>query len=153
MPRLLYQIHMGIIVILMHSFSAQFLAAKSGVDLDEVSRMEVYERISPVSKVCEIGQPCAENVGVMVASSNQSRSGEQIFNDYCTTCHKIGLMNSPKKDDKEEWDKRLKKAGGFDKILANTIDGIGNMPPKGTCMDCSDDELQKAVEYMSGLKP
>jgi cytochrome c5 len=25
------------------------------------------------------------------------------------------------------------------------------MPPKGTCGDCSDDELKAAIQHMSGL--
>ncbi|MFI4938604.1 MAG: c-type cytochrome [Candidatus Berkiellales bacterium] len=26
--------------------------------------------------------------------------------------------------------------------------GKGAMPPKGTCMQCSDEELRKTIEYM-----
>jgi cytochrome c5 len=28
------------------------------------------------------------------------------------------------------------------------IAGKGGMPPKGTCMDCSDNELKSAIQYM-----
>ena len=34
---------------------------------------------------------------------------------------------------------------------ANAISGINAMPPKGTCADCSDDELREAIVKMSGL--
>lgn len=33
-------------------------------------------------------------------------------------------------------------------LLASTVNGMGMMPPKGTCMDCSDDELEAAVDYI-----
>ena len=36
--------------------------------------------------------------------------------------------------------------------LAKAITGINAMPPKGTCADCSDDELKGAIQKMSGLK-
>ena len=41
--------------------------------------------------------------------------------------------------------------GGLDGILATAISGINAMPPKGTCGDCSDDELLGAIKQMSGL--
>ena len=41
--------------------------------------------------------------------------------------------------------------GGLDGILAKAITGINAMPPKGTCADCSDDELKGAIKEMSGL--
>jgi cytochrome c5 len=33
-------------------------------------------------------------------------------------------------------------------MMASTLDGLGLMPAKGTCMDCSTEELQSAVDYM-----
>jgi cytochrome c5 len=36
----------------------------------------------------------------------------------------------------------------MDTLMASTLNGIGMMPPKGTCMNCSDEELQAAVDYM-----
>ena len=33
-------------------------------------------------------------------------------------------------------------------LISSTINGIGVMPAKGTCMSCSDEELTAAVEYM-----
>jgi cytochrome c5 len=37
---------------------------------------------------------------------------------------------------------------GMDELMNSTINGIGMMPAKGTCMNCSDDDLQAAVDYM-----
>ena len=47
--------------------------------------------------------------------------------------------------------KRAKEQGGLDGLLAKAISGINAMPPKGTCADCSDDELKAAIKHMSGL--
>ena len=53
----------------------------------------------------------------------------------------------------EAWAKAEKVAGGVSSLLSNAINGIRSMPAKGTCMECSDDEISVAIEYMSGLKP
>ena len=47
--------------------------------------------------------------------------------------------------------RRAKEQGGLDGLLAKAISGINAMPPKGTCADCSDDELKAAIKHMSGL--
>ncbi len=62
-----------------------------------------------------------------------------------------GLLGAPKVGDKAEWGKRAKEQGGLDGLLAKAISGINAMPPKGTCADCSDDELKAAIKHMSGL--
>ncbi|MGB5729137.1 MAG: c-type cytochrome [Thiogranum sp.] len=33
-------------------------------------------------------------------------------------------------------------------MLATAVSGLNAMPPKGTCADCSDEELKAAIEYM-----
>ena len=48
--------------------------------------------------------------------------------------------------DAEAWAPRIDK--GMETLMASTLNGIGMMPARGTCMDCSDEELQAAVDYM-----
>ncbi len=36
----------------------------------------------------------------------------------------------------------------MDTLYASAISGFLGMPPKGLCMDCSDDELKATVDYM-----
>ncbi|WP_257280910.1 c-type cytochrome [Endozoicomonas sp. ONNA1] len=129
------------------------LAFAKPAELDEISRKEVAERIAPVGSVCQQGEECAANVGASASTSSGPRSGEQIFNQFCTACHTSGLLGAPKKGDKATWETKLSAAGDFNKLLASAIKGVGSMPPKGTCMDCSDEEISHAIEYMSGLKP
>ena len=105
---------------------------------------KIAERIKPVGEVC-VGADCG---GAAVAASAEPRSGEEVYNSACTACHGTGLMCSPKTGDTAAWDERLAK--GMDETLQNAINGINSMPPKGTCADCSDDELLAAIKYMSG---
>jgi cytochrome c5 len=54
---------------------------------------------------------------------------------------------APKLHAADEWAPRLAK--GDDAIWLSTVNGLNAMPPKGTCMGCSDDELKSAIEFMS----
>ncbi|KKE81035.1 c-type cytochrome, partial [Pseudoalteromonas luteoviolacea] len=72
------------------------------------------------------------------------RSGEQIYQASCFACHGTGALGAPKTAD--EWATRLTK--GADVLLDHAINGFNAMPPKGTCMDCSDEEIQAAIDFM-----
>jgi cytochrome c5 len=60
-------------------------------------------------------------------------------------------LGAPKIGDTPAWKARADKEGGVDAILKTAIAGINAMPPKGTCADCTDDELRAAIVKMSGL--
>ncbi len=125
-------------------------AMAASVEVDKVTRKEIAERIAPVGEVCLIGQPCANAVLDVVTGP---RSGEDIYGRYCTACHNIGVLGAPKINDKAVWDQKLAAAGSYKQLLTNAIKGIGAMPAKGTCMNCSDEEISDAIQYMSGLEP
>ena len=142
---------MRALILIIGGLLASLVFAKPTTDLDPVTRSEIGERIAPVGSVCLIGDECASGAGAVASSG--PRSGEAIYNDACINCHASGLLGAPKKGDAEAWAKAEKVAGGFSSLLSNAINGIRNMPAKGTCMECSDDEISVAIEYMSGLKP
>ena len=56
------------------------------------------------------------------------------------------VAGAPKFGDKAAWEPRI--AQGIDAMLSTAINGKGAMPPRGTCMDCSDADLKAAIEYM-----
>jgi cytochrome c5 len=73
--------------------------------------------------------------------------GKEIYDNYCFSCHTPGLSGSPKLGDVEAWAPRIAK--GRDLLLQTTIEGIPPaMPPRGICMDCSDEQLSQAIDYM-----
>jgi cytochrome c5 len=78
-----------------------------------------------------------------VASADK---GKELYDTKCFTCHASGVAGAPKFGNKEEWAPRI--ATGMDAIMTVVINGKGAMPPKGTCMDCSDADLKAAAEYM-----
>lgn len=74
------------------------------------------------------------------------RTGEQVYNGPCKTCHEAGVAGAPKLGDKALWGPRI--ATGMDALIKSATTGKNAMPPKGTCMDCTDGELKAAIEYM-----
>ena len=112
----------------------------------------IAERLKPVGSVCIQGEECAAaGAGAAVAAGGAARSGSDVYGKFCTACHGSGLLNAPKTGDTATWSARADAAGGLDGLLTHAINGINAMPPKGTCGDCSDDELKAAIEHMSGL--
>lgn len=117
-------------------------AAQAAVDQDAA----IQERIKPVGQVCVEGDPCASAAPVQAAASSGPRSGEEIYGSKCMACHDTGAAGAPMKGNAGQWAPRIEK--GMDQLIANAINGINAMPPKGTCGDCSDDEIRGVVEYM-----
>ncbi|HEY7642536.1 MAG TPA: c-type cytochrome [Steroidobacteraceae bacterium] len=74
------------------------------------------------------------------------RSADAILNQYCNVCHLTGWNGAPLSGDPNDWQPRL--ATGFDALFKNARQGINNMPPMGTCTDCTDEELQAAIRKM-----
>ena len=103
----------------------------------------VLERIKPVGEV-------RVETNTMVASAESTetaeRSGEEIYNSKCAGCHNSGVMGAPKYAALADWSSRIDL--GLDKLTASAIAGKGGMPARGTCMDCSDNEIKVTVQYM-----
>lgn len=100
----------------------------------------IKARIKPVGSVYLAGEKSAA-----AAVPTGPRSGEQVYQASCFACHGTGALGSPKSP--AEWEPRMAK--GMDVLLDHAINGFNAMPPKGTCMDCSDDELKAAIEFMT----
>lgn len=69
------------------------------------------------------------------------------FQKSCNMCHTPGLLNAPKVGDKAAWAPRLKQ--GKDVLLKHVKEGFNQMPPKGTCADCTDEDFLKLIDKMS----
>lgn len=72
--------------------------------------------------------------------------GKKIYDTACFACHATGVANAPKIGDKQAWAPYI--ATGMDTMLQVAITGKGAMPPRGTAMQASDQELRLAIEYM-----
>lgn len=80
-----------------------------------------------------------------VENTNISKA-EKMYNDSCKLCHATDNMGAPAVGDADVWHSLMEK--GKDKILANAINGLGGMPPKGGNMDLSDEDMKSIVDFM-----
>ena len=78
--------------------------------------------------------------------------GQQIYQQYCFSCHYRGVGGAPMVGDAEAWAPLIEK--GPDVLLQSTIAGIPpdspsqRMPARGLCSDCSDQQLAEVIDYM-----
>ena len=114
--------------------------AKLTGSLDE---KHILERIKPEGSVT-IEAGSAGAVAAKPAATGDV--AQQIYDKYCHTCHGSGLAGAPKFGDKSDWSPRI--AEGIDTLVQHAIMGYKAMPAKGTCTECSDDDIKKTVEYM-----
>ncbi len=122
-----------------------FALTTFGLEASEAEKA-IEKRITPVGQVCVEGQDCAQEVSLVSSNPDVIRSGEEIYEAACTTCHAIGLAGAPLFGNKVIWGERANKDLA---VLVETVtNGLGGMPPMGMCMDCSQEELTNSVQYM-----
>jgi cytochrome c5 len=112
------------------------------VELTATQEQQVAERIAPVGHVVMAGQV----VTAMVSAGGTGRSGSDIYGTNCMACHTSGIAGAPMMGDAVAWAERLEQ--GIETVYANAINGIRGMPMRGTCMDCSDDEVIAAIDHI-----
>ncbi len=88
------------------------------------------------------------------AYSGPPRTGEQVYQYRCKSCHAKSTQGAPLPDDEMEWGLRVRK--GMDVLINHVINGYKElMPARGGCGNCSDEELRAGIMYMlnaSGVK-
>ena len=77
------------------------------------------------------------------------KAGEKIYYLFCASCHgphpQIEL-HAPQLGDREIW--QAYAALGTETLFKATETGIGAMPARGGCFECSDEQLKSAILYM-----
>lgn len=90
-----------------------------------------------------------ERVGVSEASKAEPslQRGKQVYKKACIICHQDSKMGAPKIGNGNGWADRLNQTG-FNALYRHTINGYNQMPLRGACVSCSDNDLISAVDYM-----
>lgn len=109
-----------------------------------VAAESLEDRIKPAGTVCMAGDDCAS--AVQVAATSGPRSGKDVYDSKCATCHANGAASAPILGDVAAWGPRIGK--GIDVLYTSAISGFKGMPAKGLCFDCSDEELKASVDYI-----
>ena len=124
------------------------------VSVGEVSAQSLYERfveglVGSRAAVCVEGEPCetAEVASQISATAfaGGARDAMMVYTTGCAVCHDAGIGGAPRLGDLGDWSSRRRPV--LD-LAQSVIRGLGSMPPKGLCQDCTDEELLSAVQYM-----
>lgn len=103
----------------------------------EAAQKATLDRIKPFSTL----------VALDANAPKVEKSGQEVFEAVCTTCHTPGALGAPKFQNKGDWGPRIKQ--GYDTLIKHALEGIRQMPPRGGDADLSDTEVARAVAYMA----
>ena len=101
------------------------------------------ERLLSSEKINLASNPTFKTEVIEVSST---KSGKDIYNSVCMSCHMSGAAGAPITGKVDQWSERIAK--GNDTLYNNAINGIGVMPAKGGLMSLSDGDVKLAVDYM-----
>ncbi|MBE4574773.1 cytochrome C [Vibrio navarrensis] len=115
--------------------TAAFAANVSQSEYDAIA-----ERIKPVGNVYLAGSE------PVVEEPTGPRDGAKVYGTFCVACHATGVTGAPITGNAADWAPRI--AQGKELLINHAINGFNAMPAKGTCMDCSDEEIVAAIDHM-----
>lgn len=92
-------------------------------------------------------QPFGKLVALDANAPRVEKSGKEVYEAVCSSCHGSGALGAPKFESRGDWGGRIGQ--GYDTLLKHAIEGIRQMPPRGGDDTLSDLEMARAVVYMA----
>jgi len=111
--------------------------------MQSIECREVTRRVALASVLLAIASICL--VGTAAAQTTE-RTGKQVVDSLCISCHGPGAAGAPKIGDKKAWADRAAK--GLTGLSKNALTGIRQMPAHGGNMKLTDIEVERAITYM-----
>ncbi len=110
---------------------------------------KVIARLRPIGEVRIQGSQESESTSSapQTQTKDQQSTGQATYEQHCVVCHRDGVAGAPKFRNEDDWKPRLAKQD-IDSLTATAMKGLNAMPAKGTCMECSLEEMKAAIEYM-----
>jgi cytochrome c5 len=81
-----------------------------------------------------------------VGAQSKERSGKEVVESLCISCHGTGANGAPKIGDRKAW-ARL-ESQGLTSLTRVALEGIRKMPPHGGNPGLTDTEIERAITYM-----
>jgi len=85
-------------------------------------------------------------VALILPAAAAERTGQQVVEEQCITCHGAGLERAPRIGDAKAWAPRA--ARGLSSLTKNALAGVRKMPPHGGKLSLTDLEIKRAIAYM-----
>ncbi len=126
----------AIVMLAQYSISAYQSRTRDAKVDPAMAAAAVVERIKPIAQLTLVD----------ANAPKVYKTGVQVYEAVCASCHAAGLLNAPKFSDKPGWADRLKQ--GYETLVTHAIKGIRSMPAKGGAADLDDVEVARAVAYM-----
>lgn len=89
----------------------------------------------------------AAGVSLLSFNSQAAQDPEAVYARACSACHNGQLPTAPQKGDATAWQPRLAK--GMDALVQSVSNGFNAMPPGGLCMDCTAEDYQAVIQWMT----
>lgn len=120
-----------------------FIALTSFVVMSDSYEDEVRKRLGLLKNI-----PAASMPGMADSETLESegRTGQAVYDQGCAACHTAGLAGAPMLGNLAQWEERTSK--GLELLTNNAYSGYNAMPAKGMCIDCSETEIERSVQYM-----
>lgn len=116
--------------------------------LGAAAALLVLLSVSDAGKAETAGTP--PSAPMKSSAPHDPASGEKVYRNTCSICHRLGLRGAPRLGDTEDWTLRL--AQGSEILYDRAINGYrgkkGSMPSRGSNARLSEDEVRAAVDYM-----
>lgn len=77
------------------------------------------------------------NIIINKERTTKSFDGNETYDTYCTACHMMHVIDFSKPTDT---------------LVANAVNGVEGMPPKGLCYNCTDDDIKATILWMKKQK-
>lgn len=90
--------------------------------------------------------PSAAPPQAVATTTTPKDTGKKIYESTCVVCHASGAAGAPIFGNAAAWKPRIKQ--GESVLVAHVLSGYKLMPAKGTCVQCSENDIKAAVEYM-----
>lgn len=130
-----------------------YMANQGGANFDEPAEGDAAAADAPKAETAapaaatEVAAAAGGDASsIPAATPEQLEIGKGLYDSSCFVCHAAAVAGAPKFGDKDAWAPYI--ATGLDTMLQVAITGKGAMPPRGTAMNASDEDLRAAILYM-----
>ena len=98
------------------------------------------------SVVLALGALAFAGASLDAQAQAKERSGKEVVESLCISCHGTGAGGAPKIGDAKAWAARAEK--GLTGLSRNAMAGIREMPAHGGNLKLTDTEIERAITYM-----
>jgi cytochrome c5 len=125
---------------------AIFLIVQLVLGIQEDHKSDVSSEAAQKATLARI-KPFAQLAALDANAPRVEKSGQEVYDAVCASCHGSGALGAPKFESKGDWGGRLGQ--GYDTLIKHAIEGIRQMPARGGDGDLSDIEVARAVAHLA----